>query len=229
MISSLRLSSRQHSRRAERWLRLSNGGILPDQKAWDAPRSPPHRTPICLRRAQAGRGGILLNMTSLRQLRLDPAPTVVHRKQPDRRNYPLDQQAESAAQALPTHLPTNSSGLPTYRLRSPPKQTRQVLASASKRCSMETAPMETLACRPFRKGNRTGSEPRDRPKPVEPRQAIVREGSVLRMEARSGFCWTSDGRVGFPAQSVPAEPICRLGACPSIRKVVNIRRLIDVV
>ena len=101
MISFLRLFSRQHSRRAERWLRLSNGGILPDQKAWDAPRSPGHRTPICLRRAQAGRGGILLNMTSLRQLRLDPAPTVAHRKQPDRRNYLLDQQAESAAQALP--------------------------------------------------------------------------------------------------------------------------------
>ena len=37
MISRLRLVSKQHSRRAGFWLRLSTSGILSDQKVWDAP------------------------------------------------------------------------------------------------------------------------------------------------------------------------------------------------
>ena len=42
MISRLRLFSRQHVQRARRWLRLSDSGILSDQKVWDAPTADQH-------------------------------------------------------------------------------------------------------------------------------------------------------------------------------------------
>ena len=42
MNSRLRLFSRQHVRRAGRWLRLSVSGILSDQKVWDAPTADQH-------------------------------------------------------------------------------------------------------------------------------------------------------------------------------------------
>ena len=67
--------------------------------------------------------------------------------------------------------------------------------------------MDILGRRPFRKGNPTGNESRNRPTSGQSRQATDREGYVSRMETQSGLCKASDDWASFQTKFVSAEPI----------------------